>query len=55
MINVSSAPGRPCIVQMKTNITKVKHYLGQKKRVLTRRLAAEMNISNRGYGSGEIK
>jgi hypothetical protein len=44
-IDLSSPPGRLRTVQIKGNSSKVKDRLGQKKRVSTRRLDAEMNVS----------
>lgn len=44
-INLSHLPGRPRTARTKSNISKVKHRLAQKKRVSSRRVAAEMNIS----------
>ena len=44
-INLSYSPGRPRTARTKANVLKVKHRLQQKKRVSTRRLAAEMSIS----------
>jgi transposase len=46
-IKLLSLPGRPRTVRTKANISKIKYRLGRKKRVSTRRLAAEMNISRR--------
>ncbi|CAF4250351.1 unnamed protein product, partial [Rotaria magnacalcarata] len=43
-IELSSPPGRPRTARTKANILKAKQHLDQK-RVSTRRLAAEMNIS----------
>jgi len=44
-INLSHSPGRPRTVRTKANISKVKCRLAQKKRVSTRRLTAELDIS----------
>ncbi|CAF2979203.1 unnamed protein product [Rotaria sp. Silwood2] len=44
-ISLSYSPGRPRTARTKTNISKIKCRLAQKKRVSSRRLAAEMNIS----------
>ncbi len=44
-INLSYSPGRPRTARPKANISKVKYRLAQRKRVSTRRLAAEMHIS----------
>ena len=44
-INLTHSPGRPRTVRTEANISKAKWRLKQKKRVSTRRLAAEMKIS----------
>ena len=44
-ITLAYSPGRPRTVRTKVNISKAKSRLAQKKRVSTRRLAAELNIS----------
>ena len=43
--NLSHSPERPRTVHIEANVSKAKRRLKQKKRVSTRRLAAEMNIS----------
>ncbi len=45
-INMSYSSGCPRTIRTKANILKVKSRLGQKRRVSTRRLAAEMKISS---------
>jgi len=46
-IKLLSPPSRPRTVRTKANLSKIKYRFGRKKRVSTRRLAAEMNISRR--------
>ena len=46
-ISLSHSPGRPRTARSKTNILKAKRRLKQKKRVSTRRLAVDLNVSRR--------
>ena len=48
-VNLSQSPGHPRTVRTEANISKAKWCLRQKKRLLTRRLAAEMRQAHRAY------
>ena len=45
-IKLGKSPGRPRIARTKANILKVKQRLNREKKVLTRKLGKELNISN---------
>ena len=45
-IKLGKSPGRPRIARTKANILKVKQRLNRKKKVSTRKLGKELNISN---------
>ena len=44
-LNLLHSPDRPCTVRTKVNISKIKYRLASKKRVSTRRLPTELDIS----------
>ncbi|CAF1292173.1 unnamed protein product [Didymodactylos carnosus] len=46
-INLSSPTGRPRVIRSKTMIQKVKNWLKRKKRVSSRKLASDLDISER--------